>query len=75
MLLVDEGVTDGVTVFSREGLVYVSLDESVTTGKLAQQLSTIFHYAIEATESIEDLLDLEKVGEIYKGESIAKFRV
>ncbi|MFA6359002.1 MAG: hypothetical protein WCY09_10190 [Candidatus Omnitrophota bacterium] len=75
MLLVDEHVSDGVTVFVRDSIVYLDIEKSVTEGKLAQSMSAILHYAESAQESIENLLQLDKITELYKADGLAKFKV
>lgn len=69
MLVADKyGVSD-MTVFVREGLVYVDISDSIP------DLGLIMHYAELCQKKVEDFLRLEEIEELYKDEGIRKFRV
>lgn len=69
MLIADKFGTDDVTVFVREGLVYVDITNNIP------DLSLIMHYAEPCQGGIENFLRLDEVEELYKGDGIKKFRV
>jgi len=69
MLIANRYNTDDVTVFVREGLVYVDIGNSIP------DIATIMHYAVTCTQPLEDLLKLEEITELYKDDGITKFRV
>ena len=75
MMLDDLHASDGITVFVRDGMVYLDVDKSIAEGELKPQLGAILHYAECATEPIENLLQLDKITELYKGGGIQKFKV
>lgn len=69
MLVADKyGVSD-MTVFVREGLVYVDISDSIP------DLGLIMHYAELCQGKVENFLKLEEIEELYKDEGIRKFRV
>lgn len=69
MLLCDKYSVDDITVFVREGLVYVDVGDTVP------DLDTIMHYAELCQGKMEDFLKLEELEELYKDEGIRRFRV
>jgi len=69
MLLADKYDTENMTVFVREGLVYVDVGDTVP------DLDTIMHYAELCQGKVEDFLKLEEIEELYCGDGIRKFRV
>ena len=69
MLIADLYGTDDVTVFVREELVYVDIDNTIP------DLGTVMHYAELCQGKLEDFLKLEELEELYKNEGIRKFRV
>jgi len=75
MLLVDEKQHDGLTVFVSNSIIYLDFDPAVLQGLLKDQLPTILHYAVAETRPIEQLLQLDHITELYRGDGLAKFRV
>lgn len=69
MLLADKYNTEDMTVFVREGLVYVDVGDTIP------DLNTIMHYAELCQGKVEDFLKLEEIEELYKDVGILKFRV
>lgn len=69
MLVVDRFGTEDMTVFVREGLVYVDITDTVP------DINVIMHYAEPCQGGLEDFLKLEEIEELYKDEGIRKFRV
>ena len=69
MLIANRYGTDDITVFVREGLVYVDISNTIP------DLGLIMHYAELCQGGIESFLKLEVVEELYKDEGIRKFRV
>jgi len=72
MLLADKYDTEDMTVFVREGLVYVDIGD---TFNVIPDLGTIMHYAELCQGQVEDFLKLEEIEELYKDNGIRKFRV
>ena len=75
MVLADKRQTAGVIVFCRDGLVYLNFNENVIGDELKSQLDTLLHFAEESTESIEELLQLDRITELYRGDGVVKFKV
>lgn len=71
MLIADRYSVEDMTVFVREGLVYVDISNALT----APDLGLIMHYAELCQGKVEDFLKLEEIEELYKDEGIRKFRV
>lgn len=72
MVLLERYVTEGLTVFVREGLVYVDIDLTYAD---QINIALIMHYAQLCQGGIEHFLDLEKITELYRKDGIQKFRV
>ena len=71
MLLAEKYDVEDVTVFVREGLVYINVDNTLN---IIQDLGTIMHYAELCQGKLEDFLKLEEIEELYKDSGIRKFR-
>jgi hypothetical protein len=64
--------SDNLTVFVREETVYVH----VTSETEIDSLPVIMHYAeLETKKTIDDLMDLDSITELYKGTGIRRFRI
>ncbi len=69
MLIADRYGMEDVTVFVRESLVYVDIEDNVP------DINLIMHYAEPCQGGVEDFLKLEEIDELYKNQGIRKFRV
>lgn len=69
MLLADKFDTENITVFVREGLVYVDVGDDIP------DIALIMHYAELCQGKLEDFLKLEELEELYKDEGIRRFRI
>lgn len=69
LLIADKYGVEDMTVFVREGLVYVDISDTIP------DLGVIMHYAELCQGKLEDFLKLDETTEIYKNEGILKFRV
>ena len=69
MLIAERYGTDDVTVFVREGLVYVDITNAIP------DINLVMHFAEPCQGGIESFLKLEEIEELYKDEGIKKFRV
>ena len=69
MILAEKASVDDITIFVRDGLVYVNVDADVPN------LGVIMHYAQICPDEIEKFLKLEEITELYRGDGILKFRV
>lgn len=69
MLIADKYTTEDITIFVREGLVYVDIGDTIP------DLGLIMHYAELCQGKLEDFLRLDELEELYKDRGILKFRV
>ncbi len=72
MTILDIHGSNDLMVFVRDSVVYVDFKNST---ELPADISAILHYAVQATESIEKLLQLDEISEVYRDEGLIKFRV
>lgn len=71
MLIADKYGTDSMTVFVRNENVYIAFNGNVPH----DDIDILMHYAEQCQENIEEVLKLEEITELYKGNGIKKFRV
>jgi len=69
MLLADRYGVEDVTVFVREGLVYVDISNNIP------DINLVMHYAEPCQGGLEEFLRLEELEELYRDEGIRKFKV
>lgn len=70
LLIAQKYGTNGMTVFIREGNVYVAVNGNIPK----DDIDILMHYAETCDKKIEAVLNLEEITELYKGIGIERFR-
>lgn len=70
LLIAQKYGTNGMTVFIREGNVYVAINGNIPK----DDIDILMHYAERCDKKIEAVLNLEEITELYKSTGISKFR-
>jgi hypothetical protein len=74
MTLYDISRESEMMVFVRDSLVYVDIKES-NGNQLSPEVVAVLHYAEQTMEPIEELLQLDRITELYRGDGITRLRV